>query len=195
MGQEIRTAVQMPPGAGVRIRRAFATSALAATLLAVAVPGASAAKPPAPPHAGPWKIMLAINTPHGQTVTNKVIGGFKVTRHQKISGFHLTFTEGGETTGCAGGSPEGPKSGTISIPSSPPLPINKLGRTWQVATSTGSLGGDSVQPEEVVVLTAFGSRSPNSRLSMTLVTHKGPRSGYVSWNQQQCGIAFVVAPG
>jgi hypothetical protein len=196
MSDETRTAsVQTRPQRLVWIHRVFAAAALATTLLGAAAPGASASKPPAPPRVGPWKIILAINSPHGQTVTTKVIGGFKVTRRQKISDFHLAFTEEGETSGCAGGSLEAPKSSSITISTRTPVLVKRFGRTWGVANSTGTLGGGSLQPEEVVVLTASGDRSPNSRLSMVLVPNKGRRSGYVNWNEDECGVAFVVAPG
>ena len=164
-------------------------------LLAALTPEASATKPPSPPRVGSWKIILAIDSPHGQTITNKVIGGFKVTRHQTISGFHLTFTEEGGTVGCAGGSVEDPKSGSISISASTPPSIKRFGRKWLVADSTGSLGGGSLQPEEVIVLTPNRDRSLNSLLTMNLVTQKGPRLGYLEWNEEQCGISFEVAPG
>jgi hypothetical protein len=166
-------------------------------LLAGALGGvaAFAAKPPASPKPGAWKIILAQNTPHGPIVTKKVIGGFRVSRHRTITGFHLTFTEEGESAECAGGSPESPKSGTLSIPSTPAIPIVKAGMTWQVAAGTGALGGGTLQPAEVVVLTPRGTRSPNSRLSITLVTRKGLHSGGVEWNEQHCNVAFVVQPG
>jgi hypothetical protein len=124
-----------------------------------------------------------------------VIGGFKVSHHEKITGFHLSFSEEGETTECAGGSPEALKSASISIPSAEPVPIIKAGRTWQVAASTGSFGGGSLQPEEVDVVTPFNTNSRNSKLSITLVTSKGLRSGAVQWNEDHCNVAFVVAPG
>jgi hypothetical protein len=172
-----------------------ASAALAALLLAVVAPGASAAKPPAPPRVGPWKIILATNTPRGPIVTNKVIGGFKISRHRTITGFHLNFTEEGESTECARGSLEAPKSGSISIPSTQPVPIIKAGRTWQVAANTGSIGGGSLQPEVVNVTAPSGVNSPGSQLSITLVSSKGPRYGRVSWAQDHCSVAFVVQPG
>jgi hypothetical protein len=175
-------------------RLSVLTAAVAVLLIgALGAVAALAAKPPAPPKPGAWKIILAENTTHGPIITTKVIGGFRVSHHKTITGFHLTFTEEGESSGCAGGSLEAPKAGTLSLLSSPP--IIKAGATWQVAASTGSFGGNGLQPAEVVVLTPYRTRSPNSRLSITLVTRKGPHYGDIEWGENTCNIAFVVQPG
>jgi hypothetical protein len=122
-----------------------------------------------------------------------VIGGFTVSHHKTINGFHLTFTEEGESAFCAGGEREG-KSGTISIRGKRAIPIIRSGATWQVAASTGSIGGGSLQPEEVAVIAPNG-RSSNGLLSMTLVTRKGLRYGAIEWASDTCNVAFVVQPG
>jgi hypothetical protein len=184
----------------MRLRRALPAAGTALLLATAGATGAFAAKPPAPPRPGPWKIILALNTVHGVEITKQVIGGFKVSHHRTVTGFHLKFSEGGESTGCAGGSGSGeggsgeePKSTTVSVSES--VPIIKIGSSWQVAAKTGSIGGGSVQAEEVIVKTGLGLTSRNSELTMSLVTRKGPHLGDVEWSARQCNIAFVVQPG
>jgi hypothetical protein len=45
---------------------------------------------------------------------------------------------------------------------------------------------------EVSISTPNGSCS--SLIYLTLATRKGKRSGDIEWNEQQCGVAFVVKP-
>jgi hypothetical protein len=186
--------------AWTRPSRALPAGVAVLALAAAGATGAFAAKPPAPPRPGTWKIILALNTPHGAEVTKQVIGGFKVSHHRTVTGFHLKFSEGGESTGCAGGSGSGEggsgeevKSTTVSV--SEALPIIKVGSSWEVAAKTGSIGGGLVQADEVIVKTGRGLTSRNSELMMTLITRKGPRAGNVEWAARTCNVAFVVQPG
>ena len=182
-------------GRGSRIL--FALAALATILLtAVWSQSADAAKPLAPPRPGAWKLIAANNTPDGLEVVGGTIGSFRVTKSKTITGFHLTFTEAGESTFCAGGQEFGEeKSGSLKFSPGTTAPIVKASGDWLVGVSTGSLGGGSVQGAEVSLLTPHGGSSVGS-IFVTLATKKKvPRSGGITWNENQCSVAFVVKPG
>jgi hypothetical protein len=132
-----------------------------------------------------------------------VVGAFSVTRHMTIAGFHLRFTEEGEAAqGCTGGTgvegldfAEGgkPKSGTIKFAPGASVPIIHAGGAWDVAVDTGTLGGGSLQPAEVSLLSPNGSFP--GQIAVTLAIRKGARSGYIGWSDDECAVAFVVKPG
>jgi hypothetical protein len=178
--------------------RALLALAGLATILLAAVwsRSADAAKPLAPPRPGAWKLIAADNTPDGLEVTGGTIGSFRVTKSKTIAGFHLTFTEAGESTFCAGGQEFGEgKSGPVKFSPGTTAPIVKASGEWLVGVSTGSLGGGSVQGAEVSLLTPHGGSGAGT-IFITLATEKKvPRSGDVAWNENQCNVAFVVKPG
>jgi hypothetical protein len=149
-----------------------------------------------PPKSGSWKLIAAENTPSGLKVLGGVVGGFTVVGGTTVKGFHLTFKEGGESAGCAGGeSFEGGsdvKTATIKFAAGATAPIVKTtaGYLVSVATSSGT-----VQPVEVPIKAAFGNSDEGS-ISITLVPHKQePRAGGILWGEGTCSVAFVVKPG
>src|SRR5664279_5527649 len=169
-----------------RLARALAVIPLVLTL-AIAAQSAGAAKPLAPPKVGPWKIIAAVNTPKGVEVKGGVVGGFRVTKHKTIAGFHLRFTEEGESRSCAGG--EGyeesvAKSGSIRFAPGATAPIIHANGEWLVALGTGSLGGGSLQGVEVPVITSPYGNSSTGLTYITLATRKGLRSGNIDWASQ-----------
>jgi hypothetical protein len=157
----------------------------------------SAAKPSLkPPKSGAWKLIAAENTPTGLKILGGVIGGFQVTGADTIKGFHLTFTEGGESAGCAGGEAfEGKgevKNATIKFAPGTTAPIVKTTSGYLVAVANS---GGTVQPAEVPIKAAFGNSEEGS-ISITLVPRKKePRAGAILWGEGTCSVAFVVKPG
>jgi hypothetical protein len=158
----------------------------------------SAAKPSLkPPKSGAWKLIAAENTSDGVKVTGGVVGGFTVVGGTTIKGFHLAFTEEGESVGCAGGEAfegkgEG-KKGTIKFGSGATAPIVKTtsGYLVAVANSTGSVQGVEIPIKPPTGSSRFGS------LFITLVPRKKGelRSGDIGWQEGTCNVAFVVKPG
>jgi hypothetical protein len=176
-------------------RTLLALAALATvSLVAVWSQSADAAKPLAPPRTGAWKLIAANNTADGLEVVGGTIGSFRVTKDKTIAGFHLAFTEAGESSYCAGGEDEG-KRGSIKFATGTTAPIVKAGGEWLVAAGTGSLGGGSVQGAEVALINPYGDDTAGT-IYITLATKKKvPRSGGIVWNENQCSVAFVVKPG
>jgi hypothetical protein len=178
-----------------RLACTFALTALALTpAAAVAVQSAGAAKPLAAPRTGPWQIIAAANTPAGLEVKGGVVGSFRVTKSGTVVGFHMRFTEEGESRFCAGGEEGDQKQGAIRFAAGTSAPIIHANGEWVVALDTGSLGGGSLQGAEVSLVTPNGGSSA-ALIEMTLATRKGMRGGDIEWNEQQCGVAFVVKPG
>jgi hypothetical protein len=180
-------------------RLAFAFVLTALVLIpaaAVTAQSAGAAKPPAAPRTGPWKVIAAANTPDGLEVQGGVVGSFRVTKSGTVAGFHMRFTEEGESSFCAGGEGEegNQKKGTIKFAPGASAPIVHANGEWLAAVDTGSLGGGSLQGVEVPLVTPNGGSSA-ALVYITLATRKGVRSGDVEWNEQQCNVAFVVKPG
>jgi hypothetical protein len=158
----------------------------------------SAAKPALkPPKSGAWKLIAAENTSGGLKVTGGVVGGFTVVGGTTIKGFHLTFTEAGESVGCAGGEAfEGKgedKVGTIKFGSGATAPIVKTtsGYLVAVANSAGTVQGVEVPIEPPTGSSRFGT------LFINLVPRKKgeSRSGDIGWQEGTCNVAFVVKPG
>jgi hypothetical protein len=171
-----------------------------AALAAIAVLGlvaqsAGAAKPLKSPRTGPWKIIAATNTADGVEVKGGVIGSFRVTSQETIVGFHLRFTEEAESSYCAGGEEGKIKSGAIKFAPGASAPIIHAAGEWLVASETGSIGGGSVQGAEVPLVGSPNGSSSSGLIYLTLATRKGLRSGNIVWNDQECGVAFVVKPG
>ncbi|HEY5053751.1 MAG TPA: hypothetical protein VII45_10115 [Solirubrobacterales bacterium] len=177
-------------------RLACALTALALIpVAAVTAQSAGAAKPLAAPRSGPWKIIAAANTFDGLEVKGGVVGSFRVTKHGTIAGFHMGFTEEGESSYCAGGEEEtDQKKGVIRLAAGASAPIVHANGEWLVAVNTGSLGGGSLEGVEVPIVTPSGG-SGAALMYLTLATRKGMRSGNIEWNEQQCNLAFVVKPG
>lgn len=154
----------------------------------------------APPTVGTWKVIAAENTSTGAIkVTGGVIGSFRVTAQKTVTGFHLRFTESGESAGCAGGEgfeskPEG-KSGAIKFLAGTTASVFKSGSQWLAAAGAGGAGGLRVQPAEVAVTVPFGQTVTASFYITLATTGKAPRGGAVVWNSGSCGVAFVVKPG
>lgn len=181
-------------GRGARIA-ALASTAVVIALGAMAAQSAVAGKKPlAPPRTGTWKLIAASNTGDGLKVEGGVIGSFRVTRQMTIVGFHLSFTEEGESRFCAGGEDEyNPKSGRIKFEAGVSAPIIKANGEWLVALSSGSLGGGSLQGVEVGLQVPNGSGS--GLIYITLASRKAKRSGNILWNSNGCNVAFAVKPG
>ncbi len=179
-----------------RLACAFALTALVLIpVAAVAAQSAGAAKPLAAPRTGQWKVIAAANTPDGLEVQGGVVGSFRITKSGTVAGFHMRFTEEGESSFCAGGEGEGDQmKGTIKFAPGASASIVHANGEWLVAVDTGSLGGGSLQGVEVPLVTPNGGSSA-ALVYMTLATRKGKRSGDVEWNEQQCNVAFVVKPG
>jgi hypothetical protein len=74
---------------------------LGAGAFATVAPGAKPSLKP--PKSGAWKLVAAERTLTGLKVMGGVIGGFQVVGGTTVKGFHLSFTESGESAGCAGG--------------------------------------------------------------------------------------------
>jgi hypothetical protein len=157
-----------------------------------------AAKPSLkPPKAGAWKLIAAENTPTGLKVLGGVVGSFRVVGGTTIKGFSLTFTEEGESVGCAGGEAfEGKgedKKGTIKFGPGANAPIVKTtsGYLVAVANSAGTVQGVEIPIKPPAGSSRFGS------LFITLVPRKKgePRSGDIGWAEGTCNVAFVVKPG
>jgi hypothetical protein len=177
-------------------RPSLALAALAAiAVLGLVAQSAAAAKPLRAPRTGPWKIIAATNTPDGLEVKGGVIGSFRVTGHETIAGFHLRFREEGESAFCAGGEEGKEKSGAIRFAPGASAPIVHANGEWLVATDTGSIGGGSLQGAEVPLVGSPYGNSSSGLIYLTLATRKGLRSGNIEWNEQECGVAFVVKPG
>jgi hypothetical protein len=159
---------------------------------------ASAAKAPLkPPKSGAWKLIAAENTAGGLKVTGGVVGAFTVVGGTTIKGFHLTFTEEGESVGCAGGEAfEGKgedKKGTIKFGPGASAPIVKTTAGYLVAVANSA---GSVQGVEIPIKPPTGS-SRFASVYINLVPRKKgePRSGDIDWQEGTCNVAFVVKPG
>jgi hypothetical protein len=140
------------------------------------VQSAGAAKPLKGPRPGPWKIIAAANAPHGLEVRGGLIGSFRVTKHSTVVGFHLSFTEEGESIECAGGEGEEDsprKSGTLKFAPGASAPIIRDDGAWFVTVDTGTIGGGSLQGAEVDLISPNGSF--HGLIDATLVTRKGER--------------------
>jgi hypothetical protein len=168
---------------------------VAITALGLLAQSAGAAKPLKAPRPGPWKIVAATNTPDGPEINGGVIGSFRVTKHQTIVGFHLSFTEGGETLLCAGGEEGNVKSGAIRFAPGASAAIVHANGEWLVAVDTGSLGGGSLQGAEVGLVTSPHDNSTSGLIYLTLASRKEKRIGNIDWDEQHCNVAFVVKPG
>jgi hypothetical protein len=179
------------------VRRHGVVVVLVLALAAAFATVGSAAKPLKPPKSGAWKLVAAENTPSGIKVTGGVIGGFTVVGATTIKGFHLSFTEEGESVGCAGGEAfEGKgedKKGTIKFGPGATAPIVKTTTGYLVAV--GNSGG-TVQGVEVPIVPPSGSSRFGS-VFITLVPRKKgePRRGNIGWAEGTCNVAFVVKPG
>jgi hypothetical protein len=149
-----------------------------------------------PPKVGTWKLIAAENTADGLKVLGGVVGSFQVVGDTTIKNFHLTFKEEGESVGCAGGeSFEGKgedKKGTIKFASGATAPIIKTTAGYLVAVGNST----SVQGAEVPLTLSVGSGDAGL-LYIDLVPRKKKekRSGQLSWQSSECGLAFVVKPG
>jgi hypothetical protein len=179
------------------VRRLGVVLVLVLALAAAIATAGSAAKTLEPPKAGAWKLVAAENTSSGIKVTGRVIGGFTVVGGTTIKAFHLSFTEAGESVGCAGGEAfEGKgedKKGTIKFGAGASAPIVKTSTGYLVAV--GNSGG-TVQGAEVPIVPSSGS----SRFGLVFITlvprKKGePRSGDIGWAEGTCNVAFVAKPG
>jgi hypothetical protein len=140
-------------------------------------------------------MVAAANSPDGLEVKGGLIGSFRVTKHETISGFHLRFTEEGESRFCAGGEEGKEKSGTVKFAPGASAPIIHANGEWLVAVDTGSIGGGSLQGAEVPLVTSPYGNDTSGLIYLTLATRTGQRSGNIEWNEQQCNVAFVVKPG
>jgi hypothetical protein len=178
-------------------RRLGVVAVLVLALAAAFATIGSAAKPLKPPKSGSWKLIAAENTSSGLKVNGGVIGGFTVVGGTAIKGFHLRFTEEGESVGCAGGeSFEGKgedKKGTIKFGAGASAPIVKTTTGYLAAVASS---GGTVQGVEIPIVLPAGS-SRFGDLFITLVPRKKgePRSGQIGWAEGTCNVAFVVKPG
>jgi hypothetical protein len=149
-----------------------------------------------PPKSGAWKLIAAEYTPTGVKVNGGVVGGFTVVGGTTIKGFHLTFTEEGESVGCAGGEAfEGKgedKKATIKFDSGASAPIIKTTTGYFV----GGSNGVGVQGVEVPIKPPAGS-SRSGVLFIDLVPRKKEelRSGSIGWAEGTCSVAFIAKPG
>ncbi|MDX6653483.1 MAG: hypothetical protein QOH18_175 [Solirubrobacterales bacterium] len=178
------------------VRRWSGAVVLVLVLAAVFATGGSAAKSSLkPPKSGTWKVIAAENTPSGLKVLGGVVGSFRVVGGTKITGFHITFKEGGESVGCAGGEAfEGKgeaKKGVIKLGPGGSAPILKTTTGYLVAVAAGS----GVQGVEVPVTQPIGTNNGGLIYATLVPRKKEPRSGDISWEGGQCNVAFVVKPG
>jgi hypothetical protein len=175
-------------------------SLVVALVASVCLSFAASAPAAKPPKVGTWKVIAAENTSTGAIkATGGTIGSFRVTAQETVVGFHLRFTETGESAGCAGGEgfeskPEG-KSGVIKFLPSTTASVFKSGGQWLAAAGTGGAGGLRVQPAEVAITVPFGQTVTGSLYIALATTGKAPRGGAVVWNSGSCGVSFVVKPG
>jgi hypothetical protein len=178
------------------VRRCGFVAMLVLALAAAFANVGSAAKPLKPPKSGSWKLVAAEDTSNGLKVVGGVLGGFRVVGGTTIQGFHLSFTETGESAGCAGGEgfeskPEG-KSATIKFAPGATAPIVKTTTGYQVSVANSA---GSAQPAEVPINVSVGSSREGS-LAITLVPRKKEaRAGAIVWAEGTCSVAFVVKPG
>jgi hypothetical protein len=154
----------------------------------------SAAKPSLkPPKSGTWKLIAAENTPGGIKVLGGVVGSFRVVGGTTVKGFHLTFTEEGESAGCAGGEGfeskgEGKKA-TIKFAAAASAPIVKTTSGYLVAVANS---GGTVQGAEVPVTPPVGSYDLGTIFATLVLRQKEPRRGSISWGD--CSVAFIAKP-
>jgi hypothetical protein len=178
------------------VRRCVVVAILVLALAGAFATVGTAAKPLKPPKSGSWKLVAAEDTSTGLKVLGGVIGGFRVVGGTTVQDFHLTFTETGESAGCAGGEgfeskPEG-KSATIKFAAGATAPIVKTTTGYQVSVANS---GGTAQPAEVPIKVSVGSSREGS-LAITLVPRKKEaRAGAIVWAEGSCGVAFVVKPG
>lgn len=178
-------------------RRCSFAVILALALAAAFATSGSAAKSPKPPKSGTWKLIAAERTAGGLKVNGGVVGGFTIAGGTTVKGFHLTFTEEGESVGCAGGeSFEGKgedKKATIKFGPGGTLPIVKstAGYLVGVANSSGE-----VQGAEAPIKLSTGA-TDEGLFSILLVPRKKKeaRSGTIVWRGGECSVSFVVKPG
>jgi hypothetical protein len=176
------------------VRRCAAGALLVLCLVAVFAATGSAAKSLKPPKSGPWKLIAAENTPGGIKVLGGVVGSFRVVGGTTIKGFHLTFTEEGESAGCAGGEVfegkgEGKKA-TIKFAAAASAPIVKTTSGYLIAVGNSS---GSVQGAEVSVTPPVGSFDLGTIFATLVPRKKEPRRGSISWGD--CSVAFIAKPG
>jgi hypothetical protein len=174
-------------------RRCVVVLGLALLAAAVVAATGSAAKPSLkPPKSGVWNLIAAENTPHGVKVLGGVMGSFRVVGGTEVKGFHLTFVEGGESAGCAGGDSfeskgEG-KVATIKFAPGASAPILKTTAGYLIGYSVGS----NVQGAEVSVTPPVGIANLASIFATLVPRTKELRSGSISWGT--CSVAFVAKP-
>ena len=92
-----------------------------------------------------------------------VLGGFRVVGGTTIKDFHLSFTETGESAGCAGGEgfeskPEG-KSATLKFAPGATAPIVKTTAGYLVSVANS---GGTAQAAEVPITVSVGSSREGS---------------------------------
>lgn len=166
------------------------------TLCLAGLTATATAKPALkPPKVGTWKVIAAEGTSHGIKVLGGVVGSFRVTKSETITGFHLSFVEGGETALCAGAKEEAEgRRGTIRFTKGASAPILHFVGAWMVAENGGSLG---LQPAGASLVTPpYGNVDNYASIEITLTSaKKGPRTGYVGWRGGECAVAFAVKPG
>jgi hypothetical protein len=145
----------------VRLRLVSVDTSKGGALLVMALVGAAclssgagtaaARRALAPPKVGTWKVIAAENTGTGAIkATGGVIGSFRVTAQKTVVGFHLRFTESGESAGCAGGAgfeskPEG-KVGVLKFLPSTAVSVFKSGGQWLAAAGVGGRAVSASSP-------------------------------------------------
>jgi hypothetical protein len=178
------------------VRRCGVVLVLVLALVAAFAAVGSAAKPLKPPKSGSWKLIAAERTATGLKVLGGVLGSFRVVGGTTIAGFNLSFTESGESAGCAGGegfeSKSEGKSATIKFAAGASAPIVKTSAGYLVSVANS---GGSVQGAEVPIQVSVGSSREGS-IAITLVPRKKEaRAGAIVWAEGTCSVAFVVKPG
>jgi hypothetical protein len=165
-------------------QRSLACGALVAALLvpagAVVAYGAHAAKAPAPPRAGVWKL-----TVKGAQAT----GSFRVTKARSVSSLRFTTTQ---AVGCF--------SGVYKLFGAVPIIKAIVGTpsarrsAWIVGESTGAIGGGTIQGDLVALNASNGARYPGD-ISITFSSGGSAGTGDITWAGNTCLIAFTAKRG
>jgi hypothetical protein len=165
-------------------RRSLACGAVVVALLvlggAVVAYGAHAAKAPAPPRAGVWKM-----TVKGAQGT----GSFRVTKARSVSSLKFTTTQ---AVGCF--------TGVYKMFGS--VPVNKAivatpsprHSAWIVGASTGAIGGGTIQGDLVALNASNGARYPGD-ISITFSSGGSKSTGTITWSNNSCLLSFTAKRG
>lgn len=187
------------PGSRIGLRT-LARLGVGAALLAVPVtamaagPGAVAAKRPALPASGTWKVSAVPSQYYPITAA----GTFTVTKKGQLGHLKATISpelnDGAET--CPGMNITMAGNGA-----SLPLILDSSAHQWVLGAGTGSVGGGHIQPAQIAlheVITDANSHTPPRTLGETLYitfAPSGKTTGTLSYDNGLCTLDFTATHG